>query len=275
VLITRVVTAAVLLPLAVGGIMYLPTAAVTAIFAVLMTIGAWEWSRLLGWRRPLARSGYTLIFIIIALVLARRNPGVVNMASTGGGLQLLACFWWLVAVYWLFRFPRGWGASIGRPLIGAGIGLLVLGAALSAVAAIHAHGRGAWLLLFFFMLIWGADSGAYFCGRGFGRHKLAPRISPGKTREGAAGGVATTLIVAAIGGSLLGYKGGQWVGFIVLGGWIAGISMVGDLTLSMFKRYAEVKDSGTLFPGHGGLLDRLDSTLAAAPWFALGLLWLG
>lgn len=271
-LATRVATAAVLVPLIVAGIMWLPTRAVALIFAVLMAVGAWEWARLAGWRAVAARAGYTLLYGVLAIIVIW--PFVTAGAGARVWLMGLACAWWLIVVYWLLRFPTGWADSMGRAPAAAAVGLLVLCAAVAAVPAIHAASDGAGLLLLFFVLIWSTDTGGYFVGRALGRHRLAPEISPAKTLEGAAGGVITALIVAAVGAGLLGLAGAGLVGFVLLGGWTAAVSIIGDLVLSMFKRHAGIKDSGTLFPGHGGVLDRLDSVVAAAPWFAVGLSWL-
>lgn len=271
-LATRIATALVLVPLVVAGILLLPTPPVALIFAALMLLGAWEWARLLG-LAVLARAGYTLVFGATVVVLWLISPIAVGPGVAAIVIGL-GCIWWIAAVYWLLRFPRDWDVSIGRPGVGVVLGLVVLCAPLAAVHYLHASDQGPMLLLLFFVLVWGADTGAYFAGRALGRHKLAPRVSPGKTREGAVGGVVAALLVAAAGAGLLGYDGGRFAAFVVLGGWVAVVSIVGDLTLSMFKRHAGLKDSGTLFPGHGGVLDRLDSVIAAAPWFVAGLHWL-
>lgn len=273
-LITRIATAVILIPLVVVGIFTLPSIAAGAVYALFMVVGAWEWARLLGWVSPPVRLAFSAAFVVLAALLGWAEWRFTGPGAAGGALLALACVWWLLAVYWLRRFPAGWDGWIGRPSSGGTIGLLVLLASTWAIYAIHAHTQGAALLLLFFALIWGADSGAYFAGRALGRHKLAPAVSPGKTVEGAAGGIAAALLVAAIGGVLMGYTGPRLFGLLLLGGWIAVVSIIGDLTLSMFKRRAGIKDSGALFPGHGGVLDRLDSVLAAAPWFALGLFWL-
>ena len=122
-------------------------------------------------------------------------------------------------------------------------------------------------------VVWGADTGAYFAGRAFGRHKLAPRVSPGKTWEGVAGGAVLALLVAWVGTIWLEPVGG-YAAFLVLVLLTVMISILGDLMESLFKRVADLKDSGGLLPGHGGVMDRIDSMTAAGPFFVLGLLWL-
>jgi phosphatidate cytidylyltransferase len=133
------------------------------------------------------------------------------------------------------------------------------------------YGPGYVILLF--LLIWGADTGAYFAGRAFGKHKLAARVSPGKTWEGVFGGMLLALTVA-LGATQWLEPAGQLVPFLVLVAVTVAISVLGDLAESLFKRIADVKDSGGLLPGHGGVLDRIDSLTAAAPVFTLGLIWL-
>ena len=123
------------------------------------------------------------------------------------------------------------------------------------------------------LLIWGADSGAYFAGRAFGKRKLAPKVSPGKSWEGVIGGLLTALVAAVIATQWLGAVGGL-AGFLALVAVTVFISVLGDLSESLFKRVMALKDSGGILPGHGGVLDRIDSLTAAAPIFALGLLWL-
>jgi phosphatidate cytidylyltransferase len=271
-LATRIATAAVLVPLAVLGMLYLPTAAITTIFTVLMLLGAWEWGGLL----RLTDSGRIVFTLTVALLIFL--AALVRSSAWFAGIDNLligaACVWWLLAIYWVTRFPGGFSEVMGRADIGIASGLLVLVAPVIAVTYLHQSDQGALLLLAFFFLIWAADTGAYIAGRTLGRHKLAPAVSPGKTLEGAVGGLIAAMVFAAAGAWVLGYEPARLIVFVLLGAWVAVISIVGDLTISMFKRHAGLKDSGRLFPGHGGVLDRLDSVLAAAPWFVAGLHWL-
>ncbi|MEM9056937.1 MAG: phosphatidate cytidylyltransferase, partial [Pseudomonadota bacterium] len=152
-------------------------------------------------------------------------------------------------------------------------GLLVLVPAWVILVRVHASEvLGPGWLLFVFAVVWAADTGAYFVGKAFGHSRLAPRVSPGKTWEGVGGGLGLAGIVAAVGAWAFGVPALPFIGICIA---TALVSIVGDLTVSMFKRHAGVKDSGRLFPGHGGILDRIDSITAAAPVFALGLALLG
>ena len=155
-------------------------------------------------------------------------------------------------------------------------GTLAVVPAWCALAVIHVeepHGHR-WLLLVL-MVIWAADTGAYFVGRKLGRHKLSPRISPNKTVEGLLGGAAAGLLVAVAGAPLAGATLAQLPAVALVAVATVGFSVVGDLYESLLKRHVGAKDSGDLIPGHGGLLDRLDSVFAALPVFALGKDWLG
>lgn len=267
-LLTRLLTALILLPLVVGGILFLPTIAVAAVAAAVLLIGAWEWGLLLRFSGVAARLAYAAA-VAIALACAFWSAGDARLVA---GLFAAAVLWWLAAVIWIGAFPRYWEATLGHRWVAALLGMLILTAALLALIRVHSREQGAVLLLLLFVLIWVADTGAYFAGRIRGRHKLARRVSPGKTWEGAMGGIVLATAAAAAGGYWLGYTGAALAGWFVLGAAVATISIVGDLTISMFKRSAGVKDSGNIFPGHGGVLDRLDSLLAAAPVYAVGLI---
>jgi len=259
---TRILTAAVALPLAVAGILWLPNAAVAAILGFVLAVGAWEWARLIGLQAVGVRGTYTVLAaLLFGLLWLNTHPTVAV------GVPWLAMLWWLLAALLVARFPRGWDVSVGQIPLSAGLGLLILGAAFDALVRLHVSGPGPALMLFVFVLVWAADTGAYFAGHALGRRKLAPRVSPGKTWEGAGGGIVAAALVSAAAAWYFGYWPSGAASFVVLAAISAVFSIVGDLTLSMFKRQAGLKDSGTLFPGHGGVLDRLDSVLAAAPCF--------
>jgi len=207
--------------------------------------------------------------IFVALLIVR-TPGLLTV------LTLAGVAWWIGCCFWLRHFTFAAAPNAENRMLKLGAGALVIVPTLAAAIAMHSSVRGNWWTLLSLVIVWAADTGAYFSGRHFGRRKLAPRISPGKTWAGVYGAVLAGSFVAVLGGFLIGVRdGGQLIGLLVLGIVTVGIAVVGDLFESLMKRHAEVKDSGNLFPGHGGLLDRLDSVFAALPVFAAGKLLLG
>ncbi len=259
----RVITALILAACLLAVLFVLPTAAAILVLGAVITLGAWEWAALGGLRDARWRLMYALgvAALLVGASLWGADPRHRVL------LYAIACIWWFVAFVWLVYAPQ-----FRRPLLVLGCGALVLVPCFVAIADVHGavtgrvHGPQAvlWLLAWVFS----ADIGAYFAGRAFGRLKLAPHISPGKTWEGAIGGVLFATLVAV--------AGARWFGLPVLpsmsfGLALIAVSIVGDLTESMFKRGAGLKDSGSLLPGHGGVLDRIDSVTAAAPLFALGM----
>lgn len=260
---TRVITGLILGALLLLGLFLLPPFWAVLAFALVFIIGAWEWAGFGALRKPLARALYTLG---VALVLA----GSWRWTGDSSHLRMLlsaACAWWLIAFCWLTLAPA-WT----RPPLTLVCGLAVLAPAFVALARLQiaaaGFARGPIIVLWLVLMVCAADIGAYFAGRAFGKRKLAPRVSPGKTWEGAVGGLAMVAMVAAGGAVYFGLP--PLIG-VVFGCGVGIFSVIGDLTESMFKRAAALKDSGTLLPGHGGLLDRIDSVTAAAPLYALGL----
>jgi len=264
----RLLTAAILIPLVVWGILQLPTPYLAAVLGLLIAQGGWEWGGLMKLSSAAKRAFYTLAVAACLLVVWFFARGADWLA-----LPLLSLFWWLLAVSWVWTYPRTatrWSATWMQFFIG----LVVLVPAWLAVVALHESGaQGPYWVLYLLTLIWVADSGAYFGGRRFGKHKLAPAVSPGKTWEGVASALLACTGYALIAATVLGLAGNQWPAFVVLSLVTVVFSILGDLTESMFKRHAGIKDSGSLLPGHGGVLDRIDSVTAAAPVFVVGL-WL-
>lgn len=272
-LLKRVITALLLLPPVLGTLWFGSTLLVGVVFGAAVLIAAHEWAVLAGVRRG---TGATLAYVaaaaaLVALVVWQRG------GALPWGLMIGAVLWWLLVLVWIVRFPAGFDDTHPPRWLKAGAGLLVVPATIGAVVVLHASDDGALRLLFAFVLVWAADIGAYFTGQGFGKHKLAPQVSPGKTWEGLFGGLAWALAVAGVAGHwLFGLQGAAaWGAFLVLSAAVVLLSIVGDLGESLLKRQAGVKDSGTLLPGHGGMLDRIDSLLAALPALALGLWGLG
>ena len=273
---TRLLAAMIMTPLAVGLVLFLDTPWLVACAAVLFLAGLWEWFRLAEIDDTLQRT--TLLVANLALMVA-----LVWAQSRGGGslplfrLAVVAgVVWWLLAMLWLKHYDFASDHDTHARAFKLGAGTLAVVPAWCALALIHVSEPNGhrWLLLALFV-IWAADTGAYFVGRKLGRHKLSPRISPNKTVEGLIGGAVTAVLVAMIGAPLAGATLGQLpaVALVVLV--TVGFSVVGDLYESLLKRHVGAKDSGDLIPGHGGILDRIDSVLAALPVFALGKEWLG
>lgn len=268
----RVITAAILVPLVLWGILVLPTRYFALLFAVFSVLGAWEWSALAGRAAPGQRTLYVLAFV----------PGLA-LAYYGGqagiGLSFvlgLAVLWWLQALVLVWRYQTRGQWPPASALWRAGAGWLVL--IPSWVALVFLHGypyQGPYLVVFLLALVWCADIAAFFAGRCWGRHRLASRVSPGKSWEGVAGALAAVALLATVAGVTSGLGMGRTVLLVLLALLTASGSVLGDLMESLFKRQAGVKDSGRLLPGHGGVLDRIDSLTAAAPLFALGVLWFG
>lgn len=260
----RVVTALLLAAALIAILFWLPAGvAVAAVFAVVAA-GAWEWAGFAGLVRPAARGAYAA-----AVVLAIAAAWWLTGSSAARDWFLAAtCVWWLAALAWVVLAPGRGGAATAAV---AGFLVLVPAAvAIGRLVALEPDGRRLFFLLV--VLIAAADIGAYFGGRAFGRRRLAPRVSPGKTWEGLLAGLLAASLVAAVTGQLLGVPALPWLTACVV---VVLASVVGDLVESMFKRRVGLKDSSALLPGHGGILDRVDSLTAAGPVYLLGLGLLG
>lgn len=263
----RVATALVLL-VALGSVVFLlPPPAVAAAFGVVAALAGWEWAGLMRIDPP----GRVMFAGVVALFCWQTSIlGESGFVLFWGAA---AAFWLLLAGVWL----RCRWTLVGNDFVGYALGLVLIVAAWAALVALHA--RGPWLLVGVMALAWVADIAAYAAGRACGRHKLAPSISPGKTWEGVAGAVAGVLAygaaAAAAAGLLADSSALRLLGAALLLVLFTAISVVGDLFESLIKRQAGVKDSSNLLPGHGGILDRIDSLLAILPVAALALYWSG
>jgi phosphatidate cytidylyltransferase len=260
---TRILTGCLLGLALLAGLFLLPARWAVFAFGIVFTVGAWEWAGFGGIGAPLPRLAYTVV-VALLLALARTLSG-----NSQWGLLVLAagCLWWTLAFVWLCVAPER-----QQPALTLVCGVFVLVPAFLALAKLlsvtHGFTRGPQLVLWLLLLVTGADIGAFFVGRRFGHRQLAPRVSPKKTWEGATGGLAVVVLVAWVGAL---YFGLPALACLAFGGAVGLISIVGDLTESMFKRAAGLKDSSHWLPGHGGILDRIDSVTAAAPLYALGL----
>ncbi len=264
----RILTALVLAPLALWAIWSLSSDTLSLILAVIFTLGAWEWSRRVGLDCNLGRIGYSLLFPVSFYVL---HP-LLAQGNWALAVLVVALMWWSMALLSVVTYPHSAALWKNSALARGIAGLFVLIPAWAALSLLHSEfGPGFFILLM--LIIWGADSGAYFAGRAFGKRKLAPRVSPGKSWEGVIGGLFAALAVVFVATYWLGAVGG-YAPFLILVFVTVFVSVLGDLMESLFKRVMDLKDSGGILPGHGGVLDRVDSLTAAAPFFTLGLIWL-
>lgn len=260
---SRVLTALALTALLVVAILFSPPIITASILGLFLLIGAWEWSAFLAvallWR---------LLYVLALAALAAAGWCYSLQVAHFRLMLELGIVWWLIALVWIVCAPQRVG-RMAAALAGA-LALVPTWIALVRIDAFWDH--GAQRTLFILALAFAADTGAYFAGGRFGRLHLAPRVSPNKTWEGVIGGMLSALLVAAAG---VGWFALPAPSFLPLCLAAAAFSVVGDLTESLLKRHVHLKDSGRLFPGHGGVLDRIDSVTAATPVMALGLIWLG
>jgi phosphatidate cytidylyltransferase len=260
---SRVVTALTLALLLVVAILYSPPNITALILGLILTIGAWEWSAFLAVGAP-----WRLCYVLLLLLAG--VAGLYWPLDFRGfaWMMALASAWWLLALLWIVAAPQ----RVGR-LTAALAGALALLPTWFALVHIDALWRnGPQWTLFILALSFAADTGAYFAGRRFGRVHLAPRVSPHKTWEGVMGGMLLALVAAVCGAAWFRLAPLSFVSLCLAA---AGFSVIGDLTESLLKRHVHLKDSGRVFPGHGGVLDRIDSVTAATPVMTLGLIWLG
>jgi phosphatidate cytidylyltransferase len=235
-----------------------------SLLGVMVLAGAWEWSALCGAQRWQTRVGYVLL-VVAAIACCRIYLWEPQRFA---GLMIYTTLWWLLALLWVMQAPQRvttWSAAVA--------GLLALAPPWVALLRIASewHDGMRWTLFVLGIAV-AMDTGGYFAGHAFGRLKLAPRVSPGKTWEGVIGGMVLVLVLAVVGRSWLSENRNTFVALCLAA---AAFSVVGDLTESLLKRASGLKDSGRLFPGHGGVLDRVDSMTAAVPVMTLGLIWLG
>lgn len=266
---SRVITAVILLALLLAALFALPPVAWAVLIVVMVMQGAVEWSRLSGFAGRKA-SLYWVLTLLLMTGLLWMDAGTTEAQHTYTHLLVYsasALLWLIIVPLWLMS---GW--KVERPVFMALTGWAVL--VPTGLAMLDLRAASPWILLFVMCLVWVADIAAYFAGRKFGKNKLAPSISPGKTWEGVAGallGVSIYVVVVWSFNPDFAYR--ELLPILLLAAWWwVGLAVIGDLFESAVKRQAGVKDSGALLPGHGGLLDRIDALTSTLPLAALALL---
>jgi phosphatidate cytidylyltransferase len=275
----RIITALILAPLALCSILFLPLVGFELLMAAVVGLGAWEWSSMSGMTRTITKSAYTAVIVGACLVLGWLLP--VEMIWYQGQLNSLyryvlsvSAIWWAISFVMILLYPRFSSVWHTSKILRAIFGLLTLIPTWVAVVTLRTslydvdHFYGASLIFYVLGIVWAADIGAFFVGIKFGKHKLRPNVSPGKTIEGLMGGVFASLAIIAFAALHYHVDASRILLWLFVGTLTVGVSALGDLNESMFKRCAGLKDSGTLLPGHGGVMDRIDSLTAAFPVFA-------
>lgn len=266
-LLQRVLTAIPLAALVIWVILFQPTRVFDYLITVITFIAGYEWARLSGISSLPMRYLYSALVVVI--------PWLVLQAFSFVAIWLVyaAVIWWFSVSYYLKQArPRTGISGIQTEKIFTG--LLIIPATYLAMHLVHGMPDGQWWLMYSLALVWVADIGAYFSGKRFGKNKLSPHISPGKTKEGLYGAIIATSIYTLIASFLFEMERELAVLLLLLSVALTLVSVTGDLYVSYLKREAGLKDSGNILPGHGGILDRIDSVLAAMPVFAAGFHWL-
>lgn len=269
----RIITALILAPLVLCGVFLLPPPYFGWFFAFILSLAAWEWANLSSLTTQVVRVTYAML---IAALLIQVMP-VLDVTW----VLSISVFWWIIATLLVLSFP-GSSKYWCQPWVSALLGLVVLLPMWKALVFIREARfvpiedfNVLFLILYVLLLVWSADVGAYFSGKTWGKAKLAPNVSPGKSWAGAWGGVSAALLLGLIAVYLMNLSVWMSVQFLLITALTAMVSIIGDLTESMFKRTRGIKDSSALLPGHGGVLDRIDSLLAAIPVFVFLLLSIG
>lgn len=255
----RLLTALILIPLVLFAI-YFANQQLFLGVVLLLTLGcSYEWLQLIPLKSMPAKLGFVAAVLLI-----------FALTSYGLSYWLIAgFFFWFFILWAVIQYPRS-ESCWGQPWIVYCFGLLLLPLFAHSLYGIKQLEHGSDLLVFTLFLVWATDSGAYFAGKLLGRHKLIPEVSPGKTIEGSLGGLLLSLVVAILGYCY--FQPAKALNWFILALFTIGISMLGDLFISMLKRRTGIKDTGHLLPGHGGVLDRLDSLIAAVPLLYFGLI---
>ncbi|MFT7185194.1 MAG: phosphatidate cytidylyltransferase [Pseudohongiellaceae bacterium] len=268
----RLITGLILAPIVLCGVFLLEQVYFSLFFGFVIALAGWEWANLSSYTTQPQRLTYALALCGLLYLISFLSIEWVLLVSV---------IWWLIATLFVLTFPDTTGIWSAKP-VRCLIGIVVLLPMWKTLVFIREADlipapelNGLWVILYMLLMVWFADVGAYFSGKAWGKAKLAPKVSPGKSWAGAWGGLISTVILAIATAYLLELPSILTLQLIVMTVITASISIIGDLTESMFKRHRGIKDSSQLLPGHGGILDRIDSLVAAVPVFVFLLLVLG
>ena len=267
----RILTAIPLAAFVFWIIFFQPTSVFLYFVLFIILISAYEWAKLSAVKNIYIRSAYAVVITVFTWSIYQYAADYILWSIS------VAVMWWFSITFYL-KIARPKPVNADLKLDKLFIAFIVLPAAAFAMLEIHSlqinlNGQGPAWLFYALSLVWVADIGAYFSGKKFGKHKLAPHISPGKTREGLFGAVITTSLYTLLASYYFELGTDKAVLLVLLSVIVTFISVSGDLYLSFLKREAGLKDSGNILPGHGGILDRIDSVLAAMPVFLMGFNW--
>lgn len=283
----RILTALILAPAIIMAIFYLPLFYFSLFILVVVSIGAWEWGPFMGFSSMRRRIVFVLSNVALIIILWRYIPLEHLWISTNilqphiNNLLWLTVGWWLLSAFLTVVYPRCSTFWSKHRTVKGLFGWLTIVPTWLAFMILRSHQyqtdeyNGAQLIMLLFLMVWSADIGAYFVGKNFGKHKLMPNVSPGKTLEGFLGGVFFSCLLVSLASYLNELNLTQYYTVMMVTVVITTISVLGDLNESMFKRQAGIKDSGSILPGHGGILDRIDSLTATAPIYALCSVFFG
>lgn len=269
----RILTALVLIPLVLWGIISLSDNYFAIVLAVISILGAREWATMA--RLPASLHYIYVFFFAVVLYGCWLASKQINEFDVK--LLYVACIWWIYALVMLAQYNKGNVQILFNPVIRSVIGLLILIPTFVALLILrNGSDDGATLVIYLLVLIWLADSAAYFSGRKWGKTKLLPNVSPGKTWQGVYGALAASVsfsfVFAYYAADIIHQ---QYIAFIATSLITIVFSIHGDLVESMFKRQVNIKDSSHILPGHGGVLDRIDSLTSASPVFVTCLFLFG
>lgn len=270
---TRIATALVLIAGLVAAVVFLSTAQFAILFGLVVLVASWEWANLSSLESKVVSSAYIISYLFLL-------PGLflfLDLHTTAPNVDLIqkilgvAVTFWCFALLWVQSYPSS-AALWGKPIVRVVMGYLVLIPTWVSFCYLKSLPQGVSMIFTLVALVSFSDTGAYFSGRQWGNKKLAPNVSPGKSWVGFWGGLASASVLAFCLSFFAGVSQIHWLSFIIIGMATSLFSVLGDLLESMVKRHRGIKDSSQLLPGHGGILDRIDSLTAAAPVFSLAFI---